>query len=399
MSKINKILIGFCLLGLVVRTLYIILFNPGITWPDESRFWEEATNFAQQGTIFSGDRYAHDMPLTALLMGVFIKFFGLSVLGIKILLAFISSATIFLIGKTAYRLFPADATVWLAGCSSAFYPFFIYYASLILSETIFLFLVCFFFYSLFILSEKKTVLTGFWAGLTQITRPTILGFMPIVWLWQYFEKKISWRMITLSAVIFFSFSIAWGIRNYITLRGFLLTTSGSSQVLWEGNNPWNETGGVSEESWKYLEAMPQNLNEIDRARWKSAQAKNYILNNLGRFFELAIKKFFRFWHLWPNFKGFNRGLYQWIALISFGPLLFLSILSLWGLKEQWRLTMILWLFFAYYTALHMITIGSIRYRLPLEPLMIVLSSALIAKYWIRIKRALINKRTSCSLDS
>ena len=40
---------------------------------------------------------------------------------------------------------------------------------------------------------------------------------------------------------------------------------------------------------------------------------------------------------------------------------------------------IILIFIVYYTAMHMVTIGSLRYRLPLEPLMIAMASAAMAK--------------------
>ena len=44
-----------------------------------------------------------------------------------------------------------------------------------------------------------------------------------------------------------------------------------------------------------------------------------------------------------------------LPALSFGPVLLLALLSLWVLRDRLRLTGILWLFFAYYTALHMVS--------------------------------------------
>jgi hypothetical protein len=48
-------------------------------------------------------------------------------------------------------------------------------------------------------------------------------------------------------------------------------------------------------------------------------------------------------------------------------------------KSRWRPLLPIVLFAAYLTAVHMITIGSIRYRFPLEPFLIVLGSFTIAR--------------------
>ena len=67
-------------------------------------------------------------------------------------------------------------------------------------------------------------------------------------------------------------------------------------------------------------------------------------------------------------------MYRWIAFASFAPVLVLSLASVFALRGRWKDSIVLWLFVCYYTALHMITIGSLRYRLPLEPLLLALAA-------------------------
>lgn len=383
--KNNIILISLCSIGLLIRIIYIAFYNQGIVWPDEKRYWEEALNISNHWSFLHANMYANDMPLTAIIVGIFQKVTHADILGAKILVAFVSACTIYFIGKMTYAIYPSKISLWLAGAIAAFYPFFIYYSSLILSETFFLFFVCFFFWCLQEESIQKTILSGVAAGFAHLTRPTILFFLPVILIWKYFLKKYSFKRLLLFLSIFCILIVPWVIRNYIVFGEILISSSTSGHALWEGNNPWNKTGGVAEANWGYLKNMPQGMSELEQIKWKRNQAVKYITTHPANFIRLAFKKFFRFWHIWPNVEGFNRGIYRWVAFASFGPLLLLTLLSLWGLKKQWRSTIIIWLFFAYYTALHMITIGSIRYRLPLEPLMIVLTSAFLAKSYDTLK--------------
>ena len=56
-------------------------------------------------------------------------------------------------------------------------------------------------------------------------------------------------------------------------------------------------------------------------------------------------------------------------------MLLLALSSIFVLRGLWRDTILIWLFVFYYTSLHMVTIGSLRYRLPLEPLLLALAAA------------------------
>ena len=71
-------------------------------------------------------------------------------------------------------------------------------------------------------------------------------------------------------------------------------------------------------------------------------------------------------------------MYRWLAFASFTPLLLLALSSLFVLRRLWCDTILIWLFVCYYTALHMATIGSLRYRLPLEPLLLVLAATCLS---------------------
>ena len=149
-------------------------------------------------------------------------------------------------------------------------------------------------------------------------------------------------------------------------------------MLWEGNNPYNVTGGVAGGDLRYLEEMPPGLDELEQDRWQRDRAVAFIREHPGRFARLALKKFVRFWNIWPNAPGFDRGMYRWVAFASFTPVLLLALSSLYVLRMRWRQTVLIWLFICYYTAIHMVTIGSLRYRLPLEPLLLALAAAALS---------------------
>ncbi len=239
-------------------------------------------------------------------------------------------------------------------------------------------LISFFFLLILESNGRAFVLAGLVAGLAHLTRPTLTYFLPVVIIWSRLRTKMRWKHLLISAALFCATILPWGIRNIGALGSFHLNTANSGHVLWEGNNPYNTTGGVAGGDLRYLEEMPEGLDELGQDRWQRERAVAFIKGDPGRFARLAQKKFIRFWNIWPNAPGFNRGMYRWIAFASFTPVLLLALSSLFVLRRLWRDTIVIWLFVCYYTALHMVTIGSLRYRFPLEPLLLALAAAGLA---------------------
>ncbi len=377
----KRLVIYFCLLGFILRSLYIIFFNPDIVWPDEKRFWQEATSLIDNFSLEAKGKFAHDMPLTGVYVALVSFVSGSSVLIVKISLAIVSSATIYYLSDLAHQIYPSKYTAPITAAITAFYPYFIYFSSLILSETIFLLFIVLFFLQLLKIGDPFCRKAGITAGLLHLTRPTLIYFFPVVLVWQYITKRCGTREIMIFILFFVLIILPWGVRNLVTTNHFSLLTSGSGQVLWEGNNPWNNTGGVSgsfSDSEEYLAELPSGLDEFEQDKWKKVKAVEFISSNLDRFITLSMKRFFRFWNIWPNSSDFHEMKYKVITLFGFLPVLLLSILSIWIFRKDYKRLSIICFFIAYYTLLHMVTIGSIRYRLPVEILLVALSSSVLA---------------------
>ena len=328
------------------------------------------------------------MPLTALVLSVPARIGGL--FGVKVFIATVSSLNVLMIMYLSFLLSPTRRTVVISGLISAFYPHFVYYSGLVVSEGLFLFFLTLFFVTLFTISNRPdkttdSIIIGIIAGICHLTRPTILYFVPVFIL---FHSLAYQKQKFLRGILFLiSFCVVispWVMRNYSHFGEIVITTSSSGQVLWEGNNPWNKSGGVASAEWPYNDNLPSNLNELEEDQWKKQQAIDYIRSNPISFITLATKKFVRFWHFWPNDKQFQTWEYILISVLTFVPVLFFAIIGVFVLKKQWKEIGIIWFFIAYYTVIHMVTIGSIRYRLPVEPLLVALASATVSAILCKI---------------
>ena len=313
MNKRTKALIWLSASGLVLRLLYLFLFNDELIFPDEHRFWHLTQSLAGGGPYEWEGYVAHDMPFTALLLALVLKLTGTGLIGAKVCIAVMSSVTIYVVGRIALMFDDSKLTTMLAGMAAAVYPFFVFYSTLVLSETLFLLLISLFFLLILESNDRSFVLAGLVAGLAHLTRPTLTYFLPVAFVWSRLRARIQWKHLLISAALFFVAILPWGVRNIGAIGSFHLTTANSGHVLWEGNNPFNTTGGVAGGDLRYLEEMPEGLDELGQDRWQREQALAFIKGDPGRFARLALKKFVRFWNIWPNAPGFDRGIYRWIA--------------------------------------------------------------------------------------
>jgi len=146
-------------------------------------------------------------------------------------------------------------------------------------------------------------------------------------------------------------------------------------VMWyDGNNPLNTTGSGTVGNMDHSEFKTID-NPILRNDAMKKSAFVWIKSNPAEFVKLSLKKLFRFWSFIPNASEYKGWLYSLIAIASFVPLVFGSLLFVFQLNRSLFLKLIpIFILFIYLTLIHSVTIGSIRYRFPLEGFMIIFSA-------------------------
>jgi hypothetical protein len=151
--------------------------------------------------------------------------------------------------------------------------------------------------------------------------------------------------------------------------------------LYLGNNRNNTNAGID---WNHdiepnvvakFNALP---DELTRQRAYNNAALDYIKQNPDAFIRAAAKKFMRFWNIVPNAGEFRSGLYAIISIASFGSILVLALIAAARQWRQWRVLAPLYLIIGYFTFVHVVTIASLRYRFPIEPLLIIMAAEPLA---------------------
>jgi len=305
----------------------------------------------------------------------------------------ISALTVALIYRLTLDVFGDLRAALLSAIASAFYPHFLFYSVSGLTETLFL--------GLFVGSFISFYRQRYWLGslllvASILVRPTVDLIAPLLIVaFALVVHRQGWRQIGAHllkyGLVYVVLMAPWWAHNFEKYGHFVRLSLGAGVVLYSGNNPLNTTGGGVmyapnepgyEEHENDLSFGPvSHLPDVyERDVELKRLAVEFIVNHPKRFVELAGIKFMRFWRLWPFNAGYQQPEIIAASLLSYGVALALSILFLWkNAKRYWRKLSPVLLFTAYLTAVHMVTIGSIRYRLPVEPFLIIFAASMLSE--------------------
>ena len=272
----------------------------------------------------------------------------------------------------------------------AFYPFMLFYQGLLLSETLFNTFLVAAFASLYWWRERGFrfdrvfFLTCLLFGLAALIKPTLMVVPPILiasLTLAIRSFRLTLRVLVLASLAYAAVLAPWVARNYMLLHTFVPFTTGASENLYLGNNEKNTTAGINwmtdvdPEVVARLRAIP---DEVERQRAFGAAAIEYIRDHPMVFVQRAGQKFVRFWNIVPNAPEYQGGLYRIVSAMSFGGVLILSVISIFVWRRRLLDFAPLLLLIAYFTVVHMITIASLRYRLPLEPFLILIAAGTVS---------------------
>ncbi len=185
-------------------------------------------------------------------------------------------------------------------------------------------------------------------------------------------QKKTWGFATLALMA------PWWLHNTRLYGSFVRLNPNMGLVLYAGNNPMNRGGGALRGVDYDTSRFDAIKDPVARDRALRDAAVAYIMENPGRFLEMAGAKFLRMWRPWPSNAAYSGPLAMVVSVLSFVPVLLLAAIAMvLSRRDVRRLSPIL-LFGIGYVALHMALVGTIRYRLPLEAFLICFSGVAVA---------------------
>ena len=380
MPSSRKPLLIIILIGLALRVAAaLLLSDQGAQWDDARYYRAIGQTFWTTGQLES---YLY-MPLYPLIAGISELRWPSLLIDIAL-----SSALIWIIYELATAMFADSAAALFAALGVAIYPQFIAFAVLGLTESLFMTLfigayLCWY--------RGRFLAAAALATLSILTRPAIDLLAPILVV--YFALAIhrlplaaAIRQLGIYALVYCALMAPWWLHNYGAYGTFVRLNLAGGENFYAGNNPMNASGGGLRDidfSTRDFDIKYKNPVERDRALYRAAF--EYIKSDPAAFFERAWKKFLRFWRLWPHFDQYAQPLFIAMYVVTYLPIFILSLiyLALWGVRDFWRILPLL-AFTGFLTLVNVVFVASLRYRLPLEPFMIMfaaVASMRLARRW------------------
>jgi hypothetical protein len=177
--------------------------------------------------------------------------------------------------------------------------------------------------------------------------------------------------------------VPWGLRNQRVTGHFVLTTLWAGPSLYDGLNP-DATGDSNMTFYDRDNLMgAQGMTEYEVDRYYRRAAWEYACEHPGHALQLALIKLGRFWNPVPNAAQFTAWPIRAAVAASFIPLVLFGLIGAWKLRsDRWCLALTCGPIL-YFTVLHMVFVSSLRYRLPAEYPLLVLSAVGVDTVWTR----------------
>jgi 4-amino-4-deoxy-L-arabinose transferase-like glycosyltransferase len=241
--------------------------------------------------------------------------------------------------------------------------------------------------------EKHGVLP--WAGygalwaVGVLINPSILSLFPFFLGWLVWEARKALvpraKPVAAALLVFAICLVPWTIRNYRVFGKFIVLRSNFGLELWLGNNPnitdtsaqWQHPSADREEAAKY-----KRMGEIAYMAEKEQEALAYMRTHPGDTLNLVFQRFEINWLAFSNSPAdvWSRGNLYAKSFLVLNCLL--SVLCLVGtlfanrarLPEAVPFAMVLLIFPLVFYLTH----ASLRYRFPIDPIMLILAAGAVA---------------------
>lgn len=293
-----------------------------------------------------------------------------------------------------YRPEWATAAAVIAGVVGAVYPHLVFWSGYLLTETLFVSLIAVGIFFIMLAWERNQVrlsaIAGVAFGLAAITRPPALAMLlglGLWWLASSARRRTPWAPAVVFLIAAAVPVLAWGTRNAIELGAFIVTSSESGEVFFQGNSR-SSTGG----SRGYVDALdytplvvPAGTSEIERDRMHLEQALADVRADPLRVVARWPSKLGNMWRLTYDGASARNVV---ISALSYPPVLLLGIAGalLLARRDLWGVGAVPALFLLGWTALHVLVTGMIRFRLAAEHVLIIAAPFALLTAWSLLRR-------------
>lgn len=391
---------------------------------DANGYWELGQKIAagEEYSIYTPPRRVLRTPGFPLLLAACIKVFGKSIFTASLVMAAVGAACCWLTYLLARGILNETLSLW-AMLLVAISPLQIGSNVQILSETWFTFwlLLCLIAlrpllrrtqpvaefvktpgsdelgYGSATTGLSRAFVCGILTGLTTLVRPGWIlwaglsaGLILVFAEGRLFQRFARAAMIGLGCFVAL---LPWAWRNHEVTGHWIFTSLWSGPSLYDGLHPG--ATGASDMTFVDSENLFSTMSEFDANSNYKERAFQFAIENPGRAIELAVLKSARYLSPTLNAVGFSGGLFSLVCLAWYVLLLLFVVAG--ALRSFGGFAEVLLLAgpFLQFLLVHMVFVGSVRYRLPVEfPLTVLAAAGLPAIMSGRIQSTIAPKSQS-----
>ena len=288
------------------------------------------------------------------------------------------------------ELAKAQRIALLVAAIGAVYIYFFYYTASLITEGFYITGILWSFDTAVAITQAQKISTKQWAmlglaiGITSLLRQLFLLFMPFLLLWMWWAKRPRLTSFVLPVALVVLMILPWTIRNYLAFDHIVPLNTNSGFAFFWGNHPRYGTQFIpilpSGEYYRMIpeELQAQGLNEAEMDSALLSEALHIIVADPGRYVLLSLSRFPTYFMFWPS--G-DSGMVSNISRVgSFGLFLPFMVYGLFLTLKQsfvsWRERLaspftMLYLFMLVYTGIHILTWTLIRYRIPVDVILVI----------------------------
>ena len=376
----------------------------------------------------AGEPTAHWSYLYTLYLVVVYKLFGVYPIVARLIQALIGGIfQTLLVYRIGTRLF--NRAVGLTGAAlSAVYIYFFYYAGALITETFYITGILWTFDCAFRLvhtaqnAERSALEITYWQWLelgiaiavTVLLRQLFLLFLPFLFLWLWWNTRekgtnrwkvsLHWSAVKGLAVVTVTLILMilpFTVRNYRAFGTFVLLNTNAGYAFFWGNHPIYGTHFISilpEEMGSYEDLIPEEVRHLDEAALDKELLRRgiqFVVDDPKRYVLLSLSRIPAYFMFWPSSQS---GLISNVSRVaSFGilfPFMLYGIVI--GIRKKWAETGnrflnlltspagLLLIFVLIYSIIHLLSWALIRYRLPVDAVLIPFAALGIKDIYQRI---------------
>lgn len=395
-SKKGAAWIVLCVMILaLLPRLYVALASREVIASDAIYYNDRAVSILEgKGFSVQGKPTTFKEPFYSFFLAAIYYLFGQSYMVVRIVQAVLGALSCVIIFLIARRLFDNAAAV-ISALIASFYPVLIKSAELLFTENLYAFLLILtIFFLLKYIQDggyQNLALSAFALGIASLTRSVaiLMPFFIIAVISKIFVSQgRGTKKIVISAVVLMVFFILpiipWAVRNWKVNHRFIPVSTTLGIGLY--------TSYVPKEGKLYgftaaddVVAKSELLgSEAAQSDFLTEEALKYIKNNPMRVLKLEVLKTAYFWSVF-DWEVIGNGVYNFMyAFIA--PFF---VLGIFANSRRFDELMPLYLPIVYSFIISLVFYGSPRYRLPIEPYIIIIAAAGLVDFMRRFDKKFI----------